>query len=346
MSKFAKAIEQAERDRLLRQRHGETNHSELRPTGTSGPAGGRVASGPDAETAAEAVPAPAAPAPRQPPLVAGASLFREPLTPPRSFGSGEEPDRGAGVDERLVSLLDPNAFEAERYRALRHSVEEAHRRTGLSVVAVSSPGVGDGKTTTAINLAGALAQGPGVRVLLIDADFRHPSVASRIGLLGPVGPALEDLVLDPALSLDDVARSRPPFNLAVIPAGAASPNSYELFKAPRLGEVLAEARRRFDYVVLDTPPLVHVLDSRVIGRWVDAYVIVVACHRTPRKLLVEALSVMEPEKVAGLVFNADDGPLSGSRHDRYAYARPAGSQNTGGLTRALRARSRRGREVE
>jgi capsular exopolysaccharide synthesis family protein len=308
MSKFLKALEQAERDRALRPHQGETAYAE--------------------------------------PHVADRfwAPLPEPETPVVSAEvpwEGHEPDRPAEVDHRLVSLLDPNAFEAEQYRALRHAVEAAHRRTGLSVLAISSPGLSDGKTTTAINLAGALAQAPDVRVLLIDADLRHPSIAERIGLLGPVGPALADLVLDPGLSLDDVARPRPPFNLAVIPAGSASRNSYELFKAPRLGEVLTEARSRFDYVILDTPPLVNVLDSRVLGRWVDGYLIVVACHRTPRKFLAQALDLLEPEKIVGLVFNGEDRLESGSRHYQYGYAPAPRTRKTGGLTRVLRAHSRR-----
>jgi capsular exopolysaccharide synthesis family protein len=314
MSKFAKALEQAERDHHLRQRARATDHSGSGPAEMSDPEAG----------------------PQTVPCTA-----EDPFSSPGPPQGRDEAGRGAGVDERLVSLLDPNAFEAEQYRALRHAVEEAHRRTGLSVLAISSPGVRDGKTTTAINLAGALAQAPDVRVLLIDADLRRPSIAGRIGLFGPVGPALPNLVLDPALSLDDVARWRPPFNLALIPAGSASVNSYELFKAPRLGDLLAEARRRFDYIIIDTPPLLHVPDSRIIGRWVDAYLIVVACHVTPRKLLAEALNMMEPEKVAGLVFNGEDGRLTDSRYYRYAYAPLPGGQKTRGLTRVPRPWGRR-----
>src|SRR2546430_5111482 len=73
---------------------------------------------------------------------------------------------------------------------------------------------------------------------------------------------------------------------------------------------LAEARRRFDYIVLDTPPLVSVPDCRVIGKWVDGFLIVVTAHRTSRKLLEEALKVTEPATILGLVFNVDDRHLS------------------------------------
>src|ERR1700756_4388081 len=87
-----------------------------------------------------------------------------------------------GIDGHLVSLLDPISFGAEQYRALRYVVEQAHRIEQLSIVAVTAPPVGDGKTTTAINLAGALAQASDARVVLIDADLRRPALHRYLGL--------------------------------------------------------------------------------------------------------------------------------------------------------------------
>ena len=219
-------------------------------------------------------------------------------------------DSARGVDDHLVSLVAPETFEAEQYRGLRHTVEQLHKTHDLRIVAVSSPGVGDGKSLTAIYLAGALAQAPDARVLLVDADLRHPSVASLLALGGSDGPGLVDLILDPTLTLERVARPRPPFNLSVIPAGQVAPRPYEVLKSPRLGELLEEACRRYDYIVVDTPPLYPVQDCRVIAHWVDGFLLVVAAHHTPRRLVEEALNVMEPSKVLGFIFNGDDHPPS------------------------------------
>ena len=225
------------------------------------------------------------------------------------------------LDEHLVSLLAPSSFAAEQYRALRYEIEQRHKSNDLSVVAVSSPGAADGKTTTAINLAGALAQSPDTRVLLVDVDLRWPSLATRVGLGDIGGPGLVDAILDPTLSLPAVVHTRPHLNLSVVTAGRRRATPCEVLKSPRLGELLAEARRRFDYVIVDTPPLVSVPDCRVIGKWVDGFLIVVTAHRTARKLLEEALQVMEPAKIVGLVFNEDDRHLS---RDAYPLRRPAG----------------------
>ena len=224
-------------------------------------------------------------------------------------------DSADGVDDHLVSLVAPAAFEAEQYRALRHTIEQLHKAHDLRVVAVSSPGVGDGKSTTAINLAGALAQAPDARVLLVDADLRRPSVARLLALGASDGPGLVNAILDPRLTLEQVARPRPPFNLSVIQAGQTPPSPYEVLKSPRLGELLDEARRRYDYIVVDTPPLCPVQDCRVIAHWVDGFLLVVAAHRTPRGLVEEALNVVERGKMLGIVFNGDDHMPSG--HSRY-----------------------------
>lgn len=221
-----------------------------------------------------------------------------------------------GVDEHLVSLVTPAAFEAEQYRALRHIVEQLHKTADLNVVAVSSPSVGDGKTLTAINLAGALAQGAEARVLLIDADLRRPSLDHRLGMMDTSGPGLVDAILDPGITLDQVVHPRRPFNLSVIRAGQTPPSPYEVLKAPRLGELLQEARRQYDYVIVDTPPLTPIQDCRVIGRWVDGFLVVVAAHRTPRRLVKEALTRLDQAKIIGFVFNQDSGSLS-RRYTRY-----------------------------
>jgi capsular exopolysaccharide synthesis family protein len=214
------------------------------------------------------------------------------------------------VDDHLVSLVAPSAFEAEQYRALRHIVEQLHKTRDLRIVAVTSPGVGDGKSITAINLAGALAQAPDARVLLVDADLRRPAVAGLLALGASDNPGLVNLILDPTLTLERVARPRPPFNLSVISAGEVPPSPYEVLKSPRLGALLEEARGRYDYIVVDAPPLCPVQDCRVIAHWVDGFLLVVAAHHTPRGLVSEALNVVEPGKVLGLIFNGDDQPPS------------------------------------
>jgi len=101
---------------------------------------------------------------------------------------------------------------------------------------------------------------------------------------------------------------------------------YELLRSSRLGDLLDQARRDYDYVVLDTPPLVPIPDARVISKWVDSFLLVVRANTTPRRLLEESLNLMDPQKVLGLVFNNDERPRT-TYHDYYA---GSGRHDTGG----------------
>lgn len=217
-----------------------------------------------------------------------------------------EPEFPVGIDRHLVSLLNPTGFAAEQYRALRHLVERWHKDAGLWILAVTSPAVGDGKTVTAINLAGSLAQAPEARVLLVDADLRRPAAARYLGLSDSGSAGLVDAILDQDLSLETVVRPCPPFNLTFLPPGRPPAAFYELLKSPRLGELLDETKQRYDYIVVDTPPAVPYPDCRLLGKWVDGFLFTVAAHKTPRRLLEEALHVVDPAKTLGLVFNNDE----------------------------------------
>jgi len=297
MSRFFKALEQAEHEQALRR---------------------------------QTAPVEPAPAPRvEPAPVPSSAGTWPPPQRPVSAARASAPAFSSELDERLVSMLAPTSFEAEQYRALRHRIEQLHKTTDLAIVAVSSPSVADGKTTTAINLAGALAQAPDARVLLIDADLREGSLARRLGLDVDMRPGLVEAILDPNLTLDAVAHVDHNLNLSVLTGGRLPSAPYEVLKAPRVGELLGEARRRYDYIVLDTPPLVSVPDCRVIGRWVDGFLIVVTAHKTPRKLLEEALHVTEGAKILGLVFNGDDRHVSRG----YSYGSGRRSQTYGRASR-------------
>jgi len=331
MSKFFKALEQAERERALREQ-ARRQEPKATPATPTAPAASRE------DPAPGRIPVAAKPsaAPSEVERLVGEGIRRQGSRPASELS--EAPIDG--VEEHLVSLLTPSSFEAEQYRGLRHVVEQLHKTAGLSVIAVSSPESADGKTTTAINLAGALAQAPEARVLLVDADLRRSSMGDLLGLGDIGGRGLVDAILAPGLALQDVVRRCPPFNLSVLPAGRRPASPYELLKSSHLGEILEEARQRYDYVVLDTPPLVPFPDCRVIGKWVDGFLMVVAAHKTPRKHLEEALNLIDPAKIIGLVLNRIDRPLSGYY---YAYGKFHDGDRAGWWVRALEGVSGSGR---
>ena len=325
MSEFFRALGQAERDRALREQ-GKSGRQATPPV-EEPPAPEEPAVN-DARLEVEEVEEERTPVAARVARMTSALLRKPNLMIPRREAPARAPvdPELEGVDSHFVSLVTPATFEAEQYRALRHMIEEQHAVSGMSVVAVSSPAVGDGKTMTAINLAGALAQCPGARVLLIEADLRRASIAGLLGLQTQPSPGLAGMLVDRTVTLASAVRQRPPFKLDILPAGETPPAPYELLRSGNLAELMKQARSHYNYVVVDAPPLVGIPDCRVLASFVDGFVIVVAAHRTPKRLVEEAVAVVEPTKMIGLVFNMDERPFAG-HYLRHAAATTNGNGN-------------------
>jgi capsular exopolysaccharide synthesis family protein len=184
------------------------------------------------------------------------------------------------------------------------------------VIAITSPGAGDGKTVTSINLAGVLARDSAQRVLLIDADLRRSSVSAQLGL-ETGAPGLADLVARSPKPLTALIKHPEVCGFDLLPAGSSAMSVQSLFRSDRFAKVLEEARGLYDYVLLDTPPLAPVFDAAVLARAVDGVIMVVAAGKTPRRLLAVALDLLDPAKVIGIVFNNDSSPLFGYNASAY-----------------------------
>jgi len=212
--------------------------------------------------------------------------------------------------EELVSFRAPSSAEAEQYRTLRHAIERLHRDSGLQVFGVTSAQPGEGKTVTTLNLAGSLAQAAEARILVVCADFHRAAATEYLGLAGERSGGLAEAIINDDLALSHVVRRLDALNISVLLAGRVQAPPYELLASPRLEKLFADARRLYDYVLVDTPPVLPLADCRLLTRSVDGFIVVVAARKTPRKLLGEALNQLDPAKVLGLVFNGDDRPLA------------------------------------
>jgi capsular exopolysaccharide synthesis family protein len=220
----------------------------------------------------------------------------------------------ADIDQHLVTLVAPTSFAASRYRSLADLLGQSHPE--LRIIGVTSPGLGDGKTTTAINLAGAIARAGAPRTLLVSADLRRPSLTRLFRLEGR--PGLSDLILDPRLTLDEIVVQYPAIGLSILPMGRCPDDPYRALQSMRENRLLRTLQERYPTVIVDTPPLLAVPDCGAIASEVDGFLLVVAAHRTSRELLEGALSTLDPAKVVGLVFNADDqASRSGRQYSAY-----------------------------
>jgi len=211
------------------------------------------------------------------------------------------------IDPHVSSLVTPASFEAAQYRRLRLSIERLHDTRGMKVMAFSSAASGDGKTLTAVNTAAALAQTPDLKVLLIDADLRRPSVRRYLGLASQGRPGLIDYVSEPRLTVPEIVRRDAPLSCDVILAGSqASGSPYETLQSPRLGQLLADVRAQYDYVLIDTPPLLAVPDCHMLAEHIDGLLLVVRAHKTSKRQLADVMRDREALKLVGIIFNADE----------------------------------------
>ncbi len=210
------------------------------------------------------------------------------------------------INPRLVCLLNPNSDQAENYSRLRLSLETLRSQSQSFVVGVTSAEKGEGKTLTAINLAGALARSPNTRVLLIDLNLRDTStrVLDYLNLKTLSGPGITEW-LDDALRQDGEPRVSflPGFNLHVLIAGAKAGSPYELLKSSKLSRFMSAVRQRFDFVIVDAPEVLNLPDTDLISRLIDGYLVVVRADHTPRQKLAETFNLMQQDKVLGLVLN-------------------------------------------
>ena len=205
----------------------------------------------------------------------------------------------------LVTQVRPQSQMAESYRALRTSLLLSNLGSAPRVIMVTSALPQEGKTTTSINSAVVLAQ-KGVRVLLIDADLRRPSIHKTLGM----GPhrGLSN-VLTGSMSLQDAITQSPILpNLSVLPAGTPPPNPAELLASSNMRDVLAELREQYDHIVLDTPPSLSVTDAVVLSPRADAVVLVIRSGQTTKQALRRARDILMQvnAKVVGVLLNAVD----------------------------------------
>ncbi|UTT65370.1 polysaccharide biosynthesis tyrosine autokinase [Janibacter sp. CX7] len=196
------------------------------------------------------------------------------------------PLESRGSKRGLISVEeDPHGRHAEAVRRLRTNLMFVDVTTGRHSFVVTSAVPGEGKTTTAVNLALAMADS-GRRTLLVDADLRNPSVAKTLGMEGSVG--LTTVLLGDA-DVHDVIQTWGSAGMDVLPAGAIPPNPSELLGSAPMEALLTRLVQEYDFVLIDSPPVVPVIDAVVIERLTGGLLMVVGVDRTKKKDLTAAL---------------------------------------------------------
>jgi capsular exopolysaccharide synthesis family protein len=225
----------------------------------------------------------------------------------------------ANYPAEMVVLSEPRSPAAEAFRSLRTAVLFSAPAAPPKIIVLTSAGASEGKTVSSLNLASSLAEA-GSRVLLIDVDLRRPSCHRVLGITNDRG--LSNFLSGQA-EFASLVRPLHADRLFFVPAGPTPPNPAELVGSARMRDVLEELRDEYDFVILDSPPVLPVTDAVVLGREADGAVLVVKGHDTPRELLRRARDQLLQANVhlLGAVVNNVDLRWG----DQYFYGRYYGS---------------------
>ncbi|WP_180969080.1 polysaccharide biosynthesis tyrosine autokinase [Microbacterium aurantiacum] len=225
-------------------------------------------------------------------------------------GIAHDPD---AASRPLIVASDPLDPLAEAFRGLRTNVRFLFPSGEPGVFVITSSGPGEGKTTTAANLAIAFAES-GMRVVLVDGDMRLPRVAERFGIEGGIG--LSDVLVG-RVAVTDVIQRWGRGALFLLPAGTIPPNPAELLGSPSMETLITTLTTAFDVVIIDTPPVLLVTDAAVVSRFATGAIVVAAAGSTTKPRLAEATQRIEAadSRVLGTVVTML--PTSGA--DKTAY---------------------------
>lgn len=207
---------------------------------------------------------------------------------------------------------EPKSIAAESYRTLRTNIQYSSFDKEYRVIVVTSSEPGEGKSTTAGNLALCMAQGD-KKVILIDCDLRKPSLHKKFKISNLVG--LSDVIIGKA----DLATAAHRYNkdLVLLTSGKIPPNPSEMLSSKTMGKLLESLKDTFDYIILDTPPVQAVTDSQILSTKSDGTILVVRAERTKKESVQNAINLLKKvnANIIGTVLNGIDV----SRNKYYYY---------------------------
>jgi len=224
-------------------------------------------------------------------------------------------------EAKNTTMLDPRSQTAEAYRGLRTSIEFLALDRELKVIEVTSATAGEGKSTTVANLATALAWA-GKKVVVVSADLRRPRVHDFFGMSNEVGlttTLLNDKPLDEVLQRAVVDAGGG--SVDVLATGQLPPNPSEVLAHSAVGEIFAQLREQFDYVLIDAPPVLPVADSLVLSKYADGIIAVAGIGDLKKDELERTIALLDgtrTETLGVLVNGGDDGLEYANKYGNYS----------------------------
>lgn len=195
------------------------------------------------------------------------------------------PDAKSGIDKRILTYYQPKGAIAEQYRTLRTNLKRLNKENHVKAVILTSSIHNEGKTITSVNLAVAMTYEIDRKILLVDCDLRKGYMHMLLGMENNVGMA-EYLVSK--ATLEQIIRKTQIAGLDFISCGAVPVNPSELLGSKKMVEFLNIVKQNYDFIIMDTPPIIPLTDAAVLGEIVDGVVLVVQAGRTKREVVKQS----------------------------------------------------------
>ena len=231
----------------------------------------------------------------------------------------ERPGPADGVDEHIVSFHYPRSGLTENFKQIQLVVQNMLPEGSNRVVMFTSAQSGEGKTTASLNFAASIAQDTSKRVIIVDADMREPKVHMLLGMRLQRG--FGDLLTSDA-PIESVVLNTPVPGLQAILCGEMPPNPAELVASERTHQVFAELKSKYDYIVVDTPPVLPVVDTIHMGAFADGVLLIVEAAKTSRRKIQRAVQLLNNAhaSVMGFLLNKSPSGLAEYHSERYYYS--------------------------
>ncbi len=219
------------------------------------------------------------------------------------------------IPQNVGSLIEEGVESphAEAYRVLRTNVLFSRKREDANSLTVVSGGAGEGKSTTIFNLATVFAQN-GQRVLLVDSDLRRPSLHKLLNLSNAIG--LTNYLLRQN-TLEEVVQTTPVPTMDFLPSGKLPSSSLGILSSTQMKDFIQEAKRRYDFVFFDSPPIMGVSDASVLASEVDLSILVIQYRKYPQAMTLRAKQMVE--KVGGNLLGVVLNNINISQDSYYYY---------------------------
>jgi succinoglycan biosynthesis transport protein ExoP len=207
------------------------------------------------------------------------------------------------VDSKIRNVvLNPLCFEAEHYRLLQTRLLAMQRNRPLKSILISSANPNEGKTFSSCCIAGILAQETGKKVLLIDADLRKASATRMLGLTHKSGKTFNAVMAGEADFHESILLC-PELNLHFLPADLKAFNPAKVMSSHQLERILSQATEAFDWVIIDSPPILAVADANRMFPYCDGMMLVVHSGKTPMKLITDSIKRVGRDRILGVLMN-------------------------------------------